>query len=47
MLIKNLGAVTDKKKLSAIFEDLGISVKVRAQELTVEQWRELVAKLSF
>ena len=47
MLVKNLGSVVDKKKLPAIFEELGISEKVRAQELSVEQWRGLVAKLSF
>lgn len=47
MLIKNLGAVADKKKLPAIFQELGINAKVRAQELSVEQWRGLVAKLSF
>lgn len=45
MLIKNLGAVTDKKKLPAIFQELGINEKVRAQELSVEQWRKLVQKL--
>ena len=47
MLIKNLGAVTDKKTLPAIFKELGINEKVRAQELSVEKWRDLVAKLSF
>ncbi len=45
MLIKNLSSVTDKKKLSAIFQDLGLNEKVRAQELSVEQWRKLVSKL--
>ena len=47
MLIKNLSAITDKKKLPEIFKGLGISEKVRAQELSVGQWRQLVAKLSF
>jgi len=46
MLIKNLGAVTDKKKLSAIFQELGINEKVRAQELSIEQWRNLVHKVT-
>ena len=47
MLIKNLSAVADKKKLVVIFQEIGISEKVRAQELSVEQWRMLVSKLSF
>ena len=45
MLLKNLGAVTDKKKLPAMFKELGISEKVRAQELSVEQWRGLTHKI--
>ncbi len=45
MLIKNLSAVTDKKKLLEIFKELGISEKVRAQELSVEQWRSLAHKV--
>ena len=45
MLIKNLSSVMDKKKLPAIFKELGISDKARAQELSVEQWISLVRKL--
>ncbi len=45
MLIKNLSSVADKKTLKGIFNDLGIDEKVRAQELSVEQWRALVEKL--
>ena len=45
MLIKNLGLVADKKKLIAIFKELGINEKARAQELSVEQWRALVRRM--
>jgi 16S rRNA (adenine1518-N6/adenine1519-N6)-dimethyltransferase len=45
MLIKNLSSVADKTKLPAIFQELKISEKVRAQELSVEQWRQLVHKV--
>lgn len=45
MLIKNLGVLTDKKKLPAIFHELGINEKARAQELSVEQWISLAGKL--
>ncbi len=51
MLIKNLSsyggspAGRDKKNLKIIFRELGISEKVRAQELSVEQWRSLVHKV--
>ncbi len=45
MLIKNLGALTDKKKLPIIFHELGINEKARAQELSVEQWISLAGKL--
>jgi 16S rRNA (adenine1518-N6/adenine1519-N6)-dimethyltransferase len=47
MLIKNLGAVADRKKLLEIFKELGISDKARAQELSVDQWRELVKNIKF
>ena len=50
MLIKNLESVVGKQhkeKLKIVFHELGINEKVRAQELSVEQWRQLVAKLSF
>ncbi|MBI2037594.1 MAG: ribosomal RNA small subunit methyltransferase A [Candidatus Magasanikbacteria bacterium] len=46
MLIKNLSAIADKNNLRAIFQELGIDEKVRAQELSVEQWQQIVAKLS-
>lgn len=46
MLLKNLGSVIDKKKLLALFQELGISEKVRAQELSIEQWRSLVGRAS-
>ncbi|HSR89603.1 MAG TPA: 16S rRNA (adenine(1518)-N(6)/adenine(1519)-N(6))-dimethyltransferase RsmA [Candidatus Udaeobacter sp.] len=45
MLLKNLGSVIDKKKLPAIFQELGINDKVRAQELSVEQWRGLAVRV--
>lgn len=45
ILIKNLGAVADRKKLLEIFKELGINDMARAQELSVEQWRSLSAKL--
>ncbi len=45
MLIKNLGSIVDKKKLPALFHELGINEKVRAQELSIEQWRELTRNL--
>ncbi|OGH91290.1 MAG: ribosomal RNA small subunit methyltransferase A [Candidatus Magasanikbacteria bacterium RIFOXYD2_FULL_39_9] len=47
MLIKNLSAVADRQALRNLFKELGIDEKVRAQELSVEQWKEIVAKLSF
>jgi 16S rRNA (adenine1518-N6/adenine1519-N6)-dimethyltransferase len=47
MLVKNLSAVIGKNKLREIFKELGIDEKVRAQELSVEQWKGLVEKLSF
>jgi 16S rRNA (adenine1518-N6/adenine1519-N6)-dimethyltransferase len=46
MLIKNLSAVVDKDKLRTIFKELGIDEKVRAQELSVEQWKEFVNKVN-
>jgi 16S rRNA (adenine1518-N6/adenine1519-N6)-dimethyltransferase len=45
MLIKNLSAVIDKDKIRSVFKELGIDEKVRAQELSVEQWRLLTIKL--
>lgn len=45
MLIKNLSAVADKTKLPAVFQELGINAKVRAQELSVEQWRSLARQI--
>lgn len=45
MLIKNLSAVADKKVLRSIFQELGIDEKVRAQELSVEQWVKITSKL--
>jgi 16S rRNA (adenine1518-N6/adenine1519-N6)-dimethyltransferase len=44
MLIKNLGSVIDKNKLRNIFREVGINEKIRAQELSMDQWRELVSK---
>lgn len=46
MLIKNLSAEVDKDKIRNLFKDLGIDEKVRAQELSVEQWKKIVVKLS-
>lgn len=46
MLIKNLSSVADKNKLRDIFKELNIDEKARAQELSVGEWRELVAKVS-
>lgn len=47
MLIKNLSAVIDKDKIRNTFKELGIDEKVRAQELSVGQWEQVVVKLSF
>lgn len=44
MLIKNLAALVGKGKkgdLTDIFSRLGLSLTVRAQELSVEQWKKL------
>lgn len=45
MLVKNLGSIIDKKVLRSVFQELGIDEKVRAQELSVEQWVQLSKKL--
>jgi len=46
MLIKNLKVLEkDKAKLENIFEKVGLDKKVRAQELSVEQWVELTKLL--
>ncbi len=45
MLIKNLSAVADKNMLRGIFKELNIDEKVRAQELSVEQWKEIVRSI--
>ena len=45
MLLKNLTAIAKKNDLQKIFTELGIDEKVRAQELTMEQWKKLVDKL--
>lgn len=45
MLIKNLSAVADKKVLRSLFQELDIDEQVRAQELSVEQWKLLVHKV--
>ena len=44
MLIKNLAPLCgkNKAKLRDIFSKIGLNEKVRAQELSVEQWRQLV-----
>ncbi len=47
-LIKNLEQVVGKKnkeQLQKIFSELHLDPKVRAQELSVEQWKELVQKI--
>ncbi len=46
MLIKNLSSLIDKKALHSIFKELGINDKVRAQELSVEQWQELAKSIT-
>jgi 16S rRNA A1518/A1519 N6-dimethyltransferase RsmA/KsgA/DIM1 with predicted DNA glycosylase/AP lyase activity len=48
MLIRNLESIVgndNKAKLKIIFNELGINEKVRAQELSVEQWRALVQNI--
>ncbi len=45
MLMKNLSSVVKKDMLQHIFTELGIDEKVRAQELSVEQWKKLVSRL--
>ncbi len=45
MLIKNLSAVVDKDKIRNIFKELNIDKKVRAQELSVEQWKTIVRSI--
>ncbi len=45
MLVKNLSAVVDKKVLRSIFQELDIDEKVRAQELSVEQWAKITSKI--
>ncbi len=49
ILIKNLESVVgkqNKEKLKTFFRELGIGEKARAQELSVEQWRQLVVILN-
>lgn len=46
-LIKNLLSLKyEKEKLQKIFTELGFDLKIRAQELTVEDWRSLLSRLS-
>lgn len=45
MLIKNLSSVIDKDRLKTFFKELDIDEKVRAQELSLDQWRTLVHKV--
>jgi 16S rRNA (adenine1518-N6/adenine1519-N6)-dimethyltransferase len=48
-LLKNLSVVAGKKnriKLEEIFAKIGLNPKVRAQELSIEQWRQLSTYLS-
>ena len=48
-LLKNLLPVVgkqNKEKLKQIFADLGLNEKVRAQELSVSQWKELARLLA-
>lgn len=45
MLIKNLSSVANKEILKKTFAEVGINDKVRAQELSVGQWGELVERL--
>lgn len=45
MLIKNLSSVANKEVLKKAFAEVGIDDKVRAQELNVGQWGELVGRL--
>lgn len=49
LLIKNLESVVGKKnrpKLEQIFAELNLNPKVRAQELSVEDWKKLAGLLS-
>lgn len=45
MLVKNLGSIADKNSIRALFTKIGLNEKVRAQELTLEQWRVLSKEL--
>jgi 16S rRNA (adenine1518-N6/adenine1519-N6)-dimethyltransferase len=48
MLIKNLLPLVgkdQKAELQTIFKEVGLSEKVRAQELSVGQWKSLVRKI--
>jgi len=45
ILMKNLGSVADNKKLSQIWNELGLDKKIRAENALVESWFEIVKKL--
>lgn len=45
MLVKNLSSVFDKKKIEEVFDKLNLNKKVRAQELSVEEWVKLAKEL--
>jgi len=44
-LIKNLSSLAKKSELAKVFDEMGLKNTVRAQELSVEQWKILAEKL--
>lgn len=46
MLISNLAEIAQRERLTEIFDSLKISLKIRAEDLTLEQWGDLAEKMS-
>ena len=48
ILIKNLseGSLSDRKKLELIFKKIGISENIRAENLTLDNWKNIYVELS-
>lgn len=44
VLIKNLEEVTSREKLEEIFQKLSISPKIRAEDLTIEEWFDIASE---
>jgi 16S rRNA A1518/A1519 N6-dimethyltransferase RsmA/KsgA/DIM1 with predicted DNA glycosylase/AP lyase activity len=46
MLLGNLRKEFGNKNLEAVFSEIGIDIKIRAEDISLEQWKKLTQKLS-